>query len=129
METRVQVTERRMEYRVCEASEMPDDLWAAYTHLRNADVLKDNPQFDPHLVGLYASVRPDTRIVVALQADNPVAFWPMHIRPGYWARPLGGPFSDWHGPIIKPGVGLTDIEMLAGAGLGGMPVHGVRAGA
>ena len=112
-----------MEYRIFKPGEMPSDLWVAYHQIRDADPLKDNPQFDPHLARLMGEVRPDTRIVVASQADEPVAFWPMHIRPGRWARPLGGPFSDWHGPIISPDAHIKETDILTGAGVYGMTVH------
>lgn len=116
-----------MEYRIFKPGEMPSDLWAVYKQLRDADPLKDNPHFDPHLARLMGEVRSDTRIVVASHADEPVAFWPMHIRPGHWARPLGGPFSDWHGPIIAPHAGISEIDILEGADLCGMTVHGYQA--
>lgn|GEM_PF-1194348 len=120
------IMESLMDFTTFKPDEMPADLWTTYGQLRDADPLKDNPQFDPHLVRLIATVRPDTRIVVASQANEPVAFWPMHMRPGKWARPLGGPFSDWHGPIIAPHAGICETDILEGAGLCGMTVHGFR---
>ena len=48
----------------------------------------------------------------------------MHRRPGAWARPIGGPFSDWHGPVLSESTDLTPAAFLRGVGLLGMSAFG-----
>jgi CelD/BcsL family acetyltransferase involved in cellulose biosynthesis len=105
---------------------MPADFWDAFERLRDADPCKQDPLFDPHLVRLLAPLRPDTCILTAVEAGEPVGFWPIHKRPGGWARPLGGPFSDWHAPIRKLGVEIAPHEFLKQCSLSGLTMHGFQ---
>jgi CelD/BcsL family acetyltransferase involved in cellulose biosynthesis len=105
-------------------SEMSAELWQAYTALRNARAIYDDPFFDPDFARLVGEVREDTRIGVVTRADEVISVWPLHLRPGNWARPIGGPFSDWHAPIVKEGIELCPIEFLSGLGLSGMTAFG-----
>ncbi|MEM1087037.1 MAG: cellulose biosynthesis protein CelD, partial [Pseudomonadota bacterium] len=70
---------------------MSAELWTAYTALRDARSLYDDPFFDPDFARLVGQVREDTRIGVAFDGEDVVGFWPLHERPGLWARPIGGP--------------------------------------
>jgi len=104
---------------------MSGELWAAFTVLRDARSIYDDPFFDPDFARLVGEVRPDARIGVAFDGDEPVGFWALHKRPGNWARPIGGPFSDWHGPILKTGTHLTPRDFLCGLGVSGMTCFGL----
>ncbi|MCF6328372.1 MAG: GNAT family N-acetyltransferase [Henriciella sp.] len=105
---------------------MSRELWRAYTALRNARAIYDDPFFDPDFARLVGEVREDTRIGVATKGEDVVGVWPLHERPGGWSRPIGGPFSDWHGPIVEPGHNLTAQAFLNGLGLSGMTVFGLQ---
>lgn len=113
-----------MKFRLLRPAQMSEDLWTAFAELRNARTLYDDPFFDPVYARLVGSLRDDTRIAVAEDGGEPVAFWAMHRRPGAWARPIGGPFSDWHGPILSASTELTPAAFLRGVGLLGMSAFG-----
>ena len=115
-----------MQYRIFKVDQLDNSLWEAFHKLRDDDATRVNPLFDPHFAKVLSLVRPDTRVVVVFQSDSPVAFWPLHRRSSGWTRPLGGPFSDWQGPIVKTDVSLSEAELLRGAGLSGMTVTGLR---
>ena len=107
-------------------AQMSRELWQAYTALRNARAIYDDPFFDPDFARLVGEVREDTRIGVATKGEDVVGVWPLHERPGGWSRPIGGPFSDWHGPIVQPEHNLTAQTFLNGLGLSGMTVFGLQ---
>ena len=114
-----------MHTRIFSPRAMNADLWSAMHALRDANSAYDDPMFDPDLARILSDVRDDTRIVVVFDADVPVAFWPLHIRSG-WSRPLGGPFSDWHAPLLARGAAIQAEDILRFAGIGGMTVHGLK---
>ncbi|WP_300381956.1 GNAT family N-acetyltransferase [Henriciella sp.] len=109
-----------MDFRVFKSDQMSEELWASFTQLRNSRALYDDPFFDPVYARLVGRCRRDTRIGVAFEAGEPVGFWPLHKRPGAWARPIGGPFSDWHGPVLSGHTSLSPSAFLKGLGLLGM---------
>lgn len=113
-----------MNFRLLRLEDMTDDLWQAFNALRDARSIYDDPFFDPLFARLVAEVRCDVRFAVAFEAGVPVGFWPLHRRPGAWARPIGGPFSDWHGPILSVRTELTPHDFLRGVGLLGMSAYG-----
>ncbi len=113
-----------MKYRLLRLRDMTNDLWDAFADLRNAQARYDDPFFDPDYARLVASVRPDTRFGFAFENDQVAGVWPLHRRPGAWARPIGGPFSDWHGPILAQDTDLRPHRFLRGLGLLGMSTFG-----
>ena len=113
-----------MDFRLFKPVQMSDDLWQAFEALRNTRPLYDDPFFDPLYASLIGQLRKDTRIGVAFEDGAPVAFWPLHRRPGAWARPIGGPFSDWHGPVLSAHTELKPWQFLRGLGLLGMSAYG-----
>ncbi|MEM1035392.1 MAG: GNAT family N-acetyltransferase [Pseudomonadota bacterium] len=114
-----------MKFALYKPEEMSAELWAAFTDLRNARAVYDDPFFDPDFARLIGEVREDTRIGVAFDGDDAVGFWALHERPGLWARPIGGPFSDWHGPVLKQDIVLSPQAFLGGLGLAGMTCFGL----
>lgn len=52
--------------------------------------------------------REDARIAIVEDGAGPLAFLPYHRRPMGIARPIGAPFSDQHGPVVRPG-GMLDM--------------------
>jgi len=118
-----------MQVELFKPSEMNETFWQAFREMRDADARYDDPFFDPEFARLIGDLRDDTYIAVAFGEGltGPVAFWPLHVRPGGWTRPIGGPFSDWHGPVIRLGLTLDPAEMLKGAGLTGFTAFGMMA--
>ena len=107
------------EFRLQTVKDMTPDLWAACTALRNRETAFDDPFFDPEFARLLGEVRDDTRIGIALDHGDMVGFWAMHVRPGEWSRPIGGPFSNWHGPVVSSSSSLSPECFLRGLGLAG----------
>jgi len=113
-----------MDFRLLRHDQVTDDLWDAFDQLRNDRQIYDDPFFDPLYARLVSEVRSDTRFGFAFDHGQPVGVWPLHRRPGAWARPIGGPFSDWHGPVLATETGLTPTQFLRGLGLLGMSSYG-----
>ena len=113
-----------MKYHLYRPDELSAEQWQIYAALRDARDIYDNPFFDPDFAKLVGEVREDTRIGFASDDDGVFAIWPMHIRPGNWARPIGSPFSDWNGPILAKNVELSTQEILAGFDISGFTTSG-----
>ena len=111
-------------FRLFRPEDMGEDLWDAFTALRNARACYDDPFFDPVFAQLVAGVRSDLRVGAAFRGGEPIGFWPFHRRPGAWTRPVGGPFSDWHGPVLAQDANLPAHAFLKGLGLLGMSAYG-----
>lgn len=105
-------------------------LRAEMTALRDAQTMFDSPFFDLDFAQIMANARADTRILVADDAQGLMGFWPLHQRPDNWARPIGATFSDWHGPVMRPGAdaAMYPLEFLQKAGLKGMTATGLQPG-
>lgn len=114
-----------MKFILYKPEDMSAELWSAFTALRDARAIYDDPFFDPDFARLVGEVREDTRIGVAVDGEDVVGVWPLHERPGHWARPIGGPFSDWHGPVLAEGTALDANTFLARLGLAGMTCFGL----
>ena len=111
-------------FRLLRFESVTDDIWSQFHALRDARPRYDDPFFDPDYARLVARVRPDARLGLAFEGDELVGAWPIHRRPGAWARPIGGPFSDWHGPVLSADTDLTAHAFLRGIGVHGMSSFG-----
>lgn len=96
-------------------SDLTPELIAAWRSLCAANPAFASPLLGPDFAMAVGAVRPDARVTVAWQACAPVAFWPHHRRPGGLARPIGAPFSDYHGLVAAPGVPISPNELVAAA--------------
>jgi len=116
-----------MQVELFKPSEMNADFWAAFKAMRDASPTYDDPFFDPEFARLVGDIRSDTYIAVAFDKgkQEPLAFWPLHVRPGGWTRPIGGPFSDWHGPVVRSGEPVDPSVILASADLAGFTAFGM----
>jgi CelD/BcsL family acetyltransferase involved in cellulose biosynthesis len=114
-----------MRTRLLALSDVNSDVWAGKALLRDAGAHYDNPLFDSEIVRAAGTVRNDVRVLIAEDCHGLAAVWPLHLRPGGWTRPIAGPFSDWHGPVLRDGSTLQPRELLAQAGVNGMTVHGL----
>lgn len=94
--------------------------------LRDGQHFYESPFFDPAFARLLAGIRADTHLITARDKAGLAAFWPLHVRPGRWARPIGAAFSDWHGPVLRPDmISLSPESLLKEAGLSGMTAPGL----
>ncbi|MEM9055063.1 MAG: GNAT family N-acetyltransferase [Pseudomonadota bacterium] len=123
-----------MKFTLYRPEEMSAEQWQIYAALRDARSIYDDPFFDPDFARLVGEVREDVRIGFVSDAQGVFAIWPLHVRPGNWARPIGAPFSDWNGPILSKDTRLSLSELLGGFDISGfttqglMPVHGAPVG-
>ena len=106
------------------ASDVPAPLWSALVDLHDTSDVAESPFFHPAFAKSVATHRDDVVIVVASEGGEPATFWPMHSRPGRWARPIGGPFSNWHGPVSRRGAKTDVRQLLADGGFQGLTGHG-----
>lgn len=113
-----------MKYVLYRPEDMSEEQWQIYAALRDARSIYDDPFFDPDFARLMGEVRSDTRIGFVSDHQGVFAVWPLHIRPGNWARPIGSPFSDWNGPILTQDTELSPQEILAGFDISGMTTQG-----
>lgn len=108
-------------------AEIDEDLWSACETLRGDQPAYRSPFFDTAFARIVGEARPDAHLALAWNGAELVAFWPLHRRPGAWARPIGAPFCDWHAPVVRQGHDLDAAEMLGGCRLAGMTVSGYQA--
>lgn len=103
------------------------DLRDEMTALRNHCSIYDSPFFDPDFAAVLAKVRNDVFVITVQDAAGLAGFWPLHVRPGKWARPIGAAFSDWHGPVLREGFrDILPVNLLEKAGLKGMTAGGLQ---
>lgn len=108
------------------AREADEAVWAAAEALAARLPYMSDPMLLPAFARIVARHRADTYLLLAWQGGELAGFWPVHLASGEWARPVGGPFSDWHAPLIAPDAPLHAVDLLEGAGLCGMTVFGYR---
>ncbi|MEM9179464.1 MAG: GNAT family N-acetyltransferase [Pseudomonadota bacterium] len=115
-----------MKFELYRPQDLSAEQWQIYAALRDARSIYDDPFFDPDFARIVGEVREDTRIGFASDKDGVFAVWPLHIRPGNWARPIGAPFSDWNGPILAENTHLSAQEILAGFDISGLTTQGFQ---
>lgn len=114
------------QFRLLHPADISSDLWRDLATLRNLDARYDDPFFDPDFARLVSEVREDTRIGIAEDNGDLIGFWALHERSGRWARPIGGPFSDWHAPVVHPDTHICPGEFLTGLDLSGLTGFGFK---
>ena len=113
-----------MRYRLLRASDATSDVWSELTALQAVMPGRADPMLNPELARLLCDIRSDTFIAMYEDGDDIAAAWPLHLRAGNWARPLGGPFSDWHAPLFRGDTVVSSQNLLAGCDISGMTVFG-----
>lgn len=79
----------------------------------------DSPLLGPDFARAVGAVRTDARVAVWRQDDEAVGFLAYHHRPGGYARPIGAPLSDYHGPV-------SSRPLDVAAGLAQVGIHAYR---
>ena len=90
----------------------------AWSRLRSQNPALYSPYFDIAYSDMVASLRPDTYVIMASRAGEPVAFFPYQ-GAGKFAAPIGAPMTDYHGVIKAPSEPIDIATLLHAAGLGG----------
>jgi len=88
--------------------------WKAVSRLMGANSAFMEPEF-----AVAAGVaREDARVALFDdEAGRPAAFWAFHKRPFHFARPIGAPFSDQHGPVVPPDAVFDAREAIRAMGV------------
>jgi CelD/BcsL family acetyltransferase involved in cellulose biosynthesis len=120
--TSLQRTERDLTvpvltYRSILPKELDAGLVRRWRELQERDEAFASPYFCPEFTQAVARVRRDVEVAL-IEADGAVVgFFPFQ-RAGYGiARPVGGPFSDYHGVIAQPDVQWRVDELMRSARL------------
>lgn len=90
---------------------------AAWAEFRAATPAFRSPLLTPEFADIVSDVRPDSAVAVLHRGGRAVGFFAHHRRPEGLARPIGAPWSDYHGLIAAPDAGLEGVEVLRAAKL------------
>ncbi len=90
------------------------DAWRA---IQSDEAGFANPLFGPDFARAVGRVRSDVAVGVFDRAGASVAFFAHHRRPSGFGRPIGAPFSDYHGLVARADEGLSGPEALRAMGL------------
>jgi len=104
-------------YRLITVDELDPALIEAWRSIQAIESRFDSPYFCPEFTRLVGSVRDDVRIVVVENDGRPVGFFPHQRAPWGRGKPVGGPFSDYHGVIAAPGSDWTVSNLMRAAKL------------
>ncbi len=119
-----------MQYEVVVSEKLTPELVAAWREICHDNERYVSPYFTPDFISIAGQVRSDVQIVFARnEAGAIVGILPVQMS-GIGlrlARPVGAPFSDYNGPILKAGYEHIAGEMLsyvkgAAYSFSGMPV-------
>lgn len=100
---------------------------AAWHAFQQADPALRGPYFRLEYAEAVACRRRGASVLVARDDQGPLAFLAIEAG-GLAARPLGGPISDLHGVIVRPGIELDFQAFAHGAGLALFGFDGVPGG-
>lgn len=104
--------------RVISPSDLTPADVAAWNGLRAAHPDYDTPLLSPAFAKAVGGGRRDARVSLIEDAQGLAAVFAFHARPDGLARPIGVPFCDYSGPVVREdaGLSLTDIVRLSGMG-------------
>lgn len=97
----------------------------AWRAMQDATPALASPLLGPEFALAVAAVRSDARVAVWRRRGRAAGFLAHHRRPGGVARPIGAPFSDYHGLVSHPRVKLDAGEALRSAGLSALRLSGL----
>ena len=99
------------------ADAVPPSDRAVWGAIQAADPAYRSPLLSPEFAAAVGRVRPDARVAIFRSGGEPVAFFAFHHRPGGFGRPIGAPFSDYHGVVAISGFEAIGVDVIARAGL------------
>lgn len=86
---------------------------AAWRALCAADRAYCSPLMGPEFAQAVGAVRDDARVTIWRDGGQMAGVLAYHRRPGAFARPIGAPLSDYHGPILADGLDFAEALTLA----------------
>lgn len=101
------------------------EIWGMADEWRLASPCHSSPFCTSEFAQLIGKLRDDVKVCVLGERDTPDLIWPLHISRSGWARPVGAPFSNRNGPLIKPGKTFELLHLFAEFGLSGMVAQGL----
>ncbi len=105
------------ELTVLAPSELRPADWQAWNEIRAAQPACASPFFAAEFTQAVAAVRHDVRIARLGTALNPTGYFPFQVNRLGFAQPIGGRFSDDHGPILAPKCVVSPPALVRSAGL------------
>jgi len=102
---------------VVRPQELDSSQRASWLALTASNPLYRNPFYSPHFALAVAEARNDAMVAVLEDNGATVGFFPFHRLRGGVAKPIGGPISDYHGPILDAHIALYPQELLRLCGL------------
>jgi CelD/BcsL family acetyltransferase involved in cellulose biosynthesis len=90
---------------------------AGWERLRAAHLDYASPLLSSAFARTLGNVRPDARVALISDADGLGAAFAFFQRPDGLGRPMGAPFADYSGPIVRSDFGLSLTEIVRRSGL------------
>jgi CelD/BcsL family acetyltransferase involved in cellulose biosynthesis len=100
---------------------------ARWSELQGATPLYRSPFFRPEFTLAVARIR-DVRVAVVEDAGSVVGFLPYEVGRRRHGRPVGRPFSDYHGPVLDDAAALDARELVRACGLATLSFDHLPAG-
>ena len=106
---------------------MPRELTDMWSRIQRENGELDSPFFRPEFALAVASTRRDVEVAVLEESGDIVGFWPF--QRGAWniGKPVGGPLSDFHGLVVRPGFNCNVVDMLRACRLAAWDFHNIIA--
>jgi CelD/BcsL family acetyltransferase involved in cellulose biosynthesis len=102
--------------RIVEASALPASERARWSELQRAEPLYRSPFFCPEFTLAVARVR-EVRVAIVEDAGSVAGFLPFETGRVRRGRPVGRPFSDYHGPVLDDAAVIDVRELVRACGL------------
>lgn len=90
-------------YQIIAATDLDSKLTEAWSQIQLQNSIFESPYFCPEFTQVVGHVRKDVRIVLIENNGIPVGFFPHQRSFLGIGKPVGGPFSDYHGIVAKHG--------------------------
>lgn len=115
----------RRTFKIHNADNLSSETWNNFRSLRADQEAYKSGFLDPDFARLIAKVRRDVSVTIAEDENGLLAYWPMHIGMGRWARAIGFPFTDINGPIVRSGEIIDIQEYLQDMSIAGFRTSGL----
>jgi CelD/BcsL family acetyltransferase involved in cellulose biosynthesis len=98
--------------RLTRIHELSDSDWAIWQEIQEQNSCYESPYFRPEFVRAVAAARDDVEVAVLSQQGQTVGFFPFQRGNLNLGKPIGGKLSDYHGPLVAPGIQLDPQSLL-----------------
>lgn len=106
-----------MDAEVIHGGELTASQTRLWSRLLPDDTAFASPFFAPELAAAVAAVRDDILVAVLSEGGETVGFFPFQRDAGGEGEALAFGISDFHGPVVSPGIRWSAAELLAACGL------------